>query len=473
MTIKMLHISDVHLGVEKYGNQGGLTGQSTRLDDFLRSFDQAIDAAIERECDLMVFAGDAFKTRDPNPTVQREFARRIIRLVQHDIPAFLLVGNHDLPNASARAHTLEIYDTLNIPGVQVARKPGIFHVATRQGMVQVVAIPWVTPHTLLTKEENRALTIQELNGLMADKIEEIVDTRAQELDLNRPAILTMHNSVQGAAFSSEQDIMLGNDVIVRADTIRKSAFSYVALGHIHKYQLVWNEPLAVYCGSLERIDFGEEKEDKGFVIVSFDEREQAEVGQNRWRASHEFVKTAARPFLTIKVDGNVAQPTEAVLYEIGKQAKKLPGAVVKVIVRTSTEFAAALREADIRRALHEGGVSYIAAVVKDMDRGERLRSNDQLAEQLSPHEALERYLKHRKTAPARASTLLRYADELIGVGTPTTSGADHGDQDGTGELASQPSSLHSQHRVFCLPIRSNALLICMMQPDHGSTCHTI
>ena len=198
MPLKILHISDVHLGVEKYGTLDPSTGLGSRLGDFLRSFDQAVDKAIAEECDLMVFAGDAYKTRDPNPTIQREFARRIRRLGDANISSFLLVGNHDLPLASARAHTIEIFETLGVTGVTVARRPGLYTVETRQGAVQIVAIPWATPQSLLTREENRSIGIEQLNRVIAEKIDAKIEEAIASLDLSIPAILTMHGTVSHA-----------------------------------------------------------------------------------------------------------------------------------------------------------------------------------------------------------------------------------------------------------------------------------
>ena len=101
--MRVLHFSDLHIGVENYGRIDPETGLSTRLGDFLAAFDQVVDYAIDNHFDLVLLAGDAYKGRDPSQTHQREFARRLTRLSTAGIPSFLLVGNHDLPNAASRA----------------------------------------------------------------------------------------------------------------------------------------------------------------------------------------------------------------------------------------------------------------------------------------------------------------------------------------------------------------------------------
>ncbi|MGB2826765.1 MAG: exonuclease subunit SbcD, partial [Dehalococcoidales bacterium] len=135
--MKILHFADLHLGVETYGHTDPTTGLSTRLIDFLASLDKVIDYAIENEVDLVIFCGDDYKTREPTQTQQREFARRINRLSSNDIPTFLLVGNHDLPNAVGRATSTEIFDTLSVKNVFVSNRPDIYQIPTRSGTVQV------------------------------------------------------------------------------------------------------------------------------------------------------------------------------------------------------------------------------------------------------------------------------------------------------------------------------------------------
>ncbi|HJW87988.1 MAG TPA: metallophosphoesterase, partial [Dehalococcoidia bacterium] len=71
--MKLLHFSDLHLGVETYGHIDPATGLSSRLGDFLRCLDVVVDRALEGDVDLVLFCGDAYKSRRPEPTEQREF----------------------------------------------------------------------------------------------------------------------------------------------------------------------------------------------------------------------------------------------------------------------------------------------------------------------------------------------------------------------------------------------------------------
>ena len=116
--IRVLHFADVHIGMENYGVTDPETGVSSRALDFLARMDDMIDYAREGDVDLVIFAGDAFRGRSPNPTYQREFAARIRQLSQL-APTVLLVGNHDTPMNAAKASSIEI-----LPDAGCARRVG-------------------------------------------------------------------------------------------------------------------------------------------------------------------------------------------------------------------------------------------------------------------------------------------------------------------------------------------------------------
>ena len=400
--IRLLHFADLHLGVENYGRMDPATGLSTRLTDFLRAYDQVVDYALENDVGLVVFAGDAYKTRDPNPTYEREFARRIQRLSTAGIPTVLVAGNHDTPSAIGRAITVEIFATLEVENVHVAKKPEVIAIETKGGPVQVVALPWITRSALLARDEYKNKNLEEINQLILDKVTNIFegdDGLLSQLDRTVPTILAAHATVQGAAYGSERSVMLGQEVILPPSLAKNPAFDYVALGHIHKHQVLNEEPPVIYSGSIERIDFGEEREDKGFVV--------AEV--ERGRANWQFVKTDARPFVTIEVDAQSDDPTAEILEAIA--ARNIENAVVRIIVHTTAEKEPLVNEGEIRRAL--AGAFHIAAIVKDVERKVRLRLGDQPIEEMTPRQMLERYFQVKQTSPERTELLLRHAEDIF------------------------------------------------------------
>ncbi|HEX2173419.1 MAG TPA: exonuclease subunit SbcD, partial [Dehalococcoidia bacterium] len=248
--IRAIHFSDLHIGVERYGQIDPSTGLSSRLGDFLRALDGVIDYAIGEQIDLVVFAGDAYKTRDPSPTHQREFARRLLRLSRAGVQVFLLVGNHDLPMGINRATAIDIFETLAIPNITVGNRIKSYLIQTRSGPVQVVAVPWIVRTAVLSRDEYRNLPIEDVNRLIEEKVNEHLDAAIVGLDPDVPAILAGHLSIADARYGSERSVMIGQDVVFLHSTIARRELSYVALGHIHKHQTLGGNPPVVYSGSL-------------------------------------------------------------------------------------------------------------------------------------------------------------------------------------------------------------------------------
>jgi exonuclease SbcD len=407
-TLRILHLADIHLGMENYGRVDPVTGLSSRLGDFLRSLNQALDWALDNDVHLVLIAGDIFKNRDPTPTIQREFAKCIRKLSSAGLPTFILVGNHDVPNALQRANTVEIYSALAVPHVTVAHKPGTHVIDTKAGKVQIVALPWLSRSYLLSNKEYRNLDPDALNVAMLEMIEGFIDKSASELDPDLPAILTAHASVQGATYSSEAGMMLGQDIVIPKTVVANPRFDYVAMGHIHKYQVLTHQrPPIVYPGSLERVDFGEEREKKGFVSVEIGEPGPDGIREVR----HDFHEVNARRFLTIRVNADVESPTDEVLRRIDEHTDEIEGAIVRLVIETSPEQQRNLKQDDIRVALHSKKPSFMS-VVTNLTRPHRLRLGNQVVEQMSPREALEIYLQNRETTPERIQTLLKHYDKL-------------------------------------------------------------
>ncbi len=420
-TLRILHLADIHLGMENYGRIDPATGLSSRLGDFLKTLNEALDWALNNDVHLVLIAGDIFKNRDPTPTVQREFAKCIRKLSSAGLPTFILVGNHDVPNALQRANTVEIYSTLAVPQVTVAKKPGLHVIDTKAGKVQIVAVPWISRSYLLTNSEHRNLDPDALNRAALELIETFIDSSASELDPSLPAILTAHASVAGAVLSSEKNIMLGQDVVIPKTVLADKRFDYVAMGHIHKYQVLTQQrPAIVYPGSMERIDFGEEKDKKGFVSVEIDEPENGGVREVR----HHFHQVNARRFLTITVNADIDFPTEEVLRRIEERADDIRESVVRLVIETTPEHVRDLRQDDIRQALNSHKPSYMTVAVNST-RPHRLKLGDKVVEQMSPRQALEIYLGTRDNPPTpdRVQVLLKHYD-LISAGVGDVSEAE-------------------------------------------------
>lgn len=380
--MKFLHLADVHLGMENYGRIDPSTGLHTRLKDFIKCFSFAIDIALEEKVDLVIFAGDAYKNSNPNPTHQREFAKQIYRLSEAEIPVVLINGNHDNPVSFGRATSLDIFGTLNVPKAWIVTNPKLLNIETKAGPVQVFCLPWPTKNLFLTKEECKDITDGEIIKHLQIRASRKIQEFARIVKPGIPSIFAAHLAAAEATYSgSERSVMIGNDPVFSTQVLAQKEFNYVALGHIHKFQDLnpGNNIPVVYPGSIERINFGEEKEDKGFCLVNIEDG----------KTSYEFIPVPARRFITIDISIPEGQdPTAALLHEIEKQ--DLSEAIVRIFYTMPVEGVYSLDFNKINPALEEAFlISTIAEKSEPLER--TLRA--EVSEDLGMMEALDKYIE--------------------------------------------------------------------------------
>ncbi|MBM4406322.1 MAG: exonuclease SbcCD subunit D [Chloroflexi bacterium] len=427
--MRILHVSDIHIGIETYGRPAAevdierlpptfapgedrkpYLGYSTRLLDFLCAFDEVVAYAIQHKVDLLLFTGDAYKNREPTQTHQREFAKRIARLAASGIPVVLLVGNHDLPHASYKANSIEIFDTLNVPNVTVTDRLDVYRVKTRAGPLQVLAIPWIRRSAFLARDDVRNLPFEQINKLLEQKLTNAIQAAADELDRSTPAIVAAHVTVGTAKLGTERSMMIGYDHVLMQSTLTALPADYVGLGHIHHRQELSQRPPMLYPGSLQRIDFGEEDhEAKGFYIVELDAARP--LGERV--AKLDFHPVQARAFVTIDVTllENDLDPTLTVVQAIERH--HIADAIVRLHIKLPASLAAMLREREIRQAVERHGAHAIAAITRDVERTSRPRLGALSLEQQTPLQLLGHYLSSKQVGKERSERLMTLAKGLM------------------------------------------------------------
>ncbi|HSM70307.1 MAG TPA: exonuclease SbcCD subunit D [Anaerolineales bacterium] len=399
--MKLLHFADAHIDMANYGRHDPETGLPLRVLDFLKSLDTIVDAAIDEKVDMVIFAGDAYKDRSPAPTFQREWGRRIIRLSQAKIPTLLLVGNHDLSPAAGRAHAVQEFDTLQIPFVKVLQKPEFLSPKDVWGVpVQIIAMPWISRSGLMAALESSASDTEALFTNIEERMSGLIETFIEGADRDLPLILTAHASVEGAMFGAERMVMLGSDLVLPTALVKDTRLDYVAMGHIHKPQDVnkGNHPPVIYPGSIERVDFGEAKDDK-FYIIAVIEPGDAKVEWRRIEGTRPFVERKA----VLRSDENVTEVLKKAL------PADVSEAIVKLVVEYPREWDALIDEPALRK---HAEAAFEFHLVKRPQIEARVRIPEgQVVSSMSPLDLLEQYFDSAKVEDA--DELGKLAQEII------------------------------------------------------------
>ncbi len=402
--IKILHLSDIHMGSGfSHGRINPATGLNTRLEDFVNTLSKCIDRALTDAVDMVIFGGDAFPDATPPPYVQQAFASQFRRLMDANIPTVLLVGNHDQHSQGQGGASLNIYRTLGVPGFVVGDTLTTHCIETRNGKVQVITLPWLTRSTLMTRQETEGLSLAEVNQLLTERLRVVLEGEIRRLDPDVPTVFLAHLMADNATLGAERFLAVGKGFTLPLSLLTRPCFDYVALGHVHRHQNLnkSNNPPVIYPGSIERVDFSEEKEDKGYVMLELE----------RGRAEWEFCPLTVRTFRTIEVDVSKADDPQALLIKaIAKY--DIQDAVVRLIYKLRSEQMDLIDSSSLHTALSLAHTYTIQAELVSQLARPRIPELS-ASSSIDPMEALKTYLNNREDLKDIAASMLDAAQKLL------------------------------------------------------------
>jgi len=400
--IRFIHTADIHFGMENYGKIDPQTGIHSRLLDFKKSLDTCIQYAIDEQVDLFVFAGDAYKTAHPTPTQQKLLIDSFMKLYQARIPTVIVVGNHDNPLSFGKANALDIFAHLPIDGFHVFSKPNAITIETKSGPIQVVGIPWPNRHNLAINTDHNSSSASELTQHISQSLAHITQQLAASLNQEIPAILVGHLTVSSGVFSgSEKRAVYGQDPILLPSQLAIQPFDYIALGHLHRFQNVNPQgtiPI-VYSGSIDRIDFGERKEEKGFCDVTI---------HSKTSTTFHHVIIPTRPFIQVDVMlHDQSDATEQVLQQLAKH--KIKDAIVKITYELPTSMADSVDVKQIQK--HCADAMFLVGIIPIRISPTRPH-RDLLKHEMNLETLLHTYFESQETLKKRATVLTDKALKL-------------------------------------------------------------
>jgi len=267
--LKILHTADWHIGkvLHKYPLR----------EELVLFFDWLI-ALLEKEAiDVLLMSGDVFDLANPAVKDRELYYQFLHRLIKLDIKVIITGGNHDavgLLNAPQK-----ILNTLNINvvgGAEENIEEELIEVKNKQGQTELIiaAVPFLRDKDLRSKQtdeqyKNRTEAIREGIKNHYSKLAEICENKFSGI----PVIAMGHLYAKGASTSdSEREIHIGNAAAVES-TIFSSTFNYVALGHIHRPQIINKNQYMRYSGSPIALSFSEKSDQKSLVILKLEDRQ--------------------------------------------------------------------------------------------------------------------------------------------------------------------------------------------------------
>lgn len=336
---KILFVSDIHIGIRYSFRVDLRTGISDRTLDFINALARVVDYAINEEIDIFVISGDLYDRVTIGPTLLRLVRDKIWKpLINSRIPVILVGGNHDSPQMIEKGSPFG--EVTLIPNSTAVRKPQIYKVNALHSKEEIgfILLPYMTATQAVTYVENVMKEEIEKEEHMARSQElyrEIVNRYVSRLD-TKIKIIVGHFFVESSKIGIiPYPDQLPHEFIFKRDMLPLDQVDLAVFGHIHTPQTLCDEKVLI-PGSLERVDFGEIDEDKGFYIFDTIQESLKFISNNPRR----LVK------LYIEVSEVTEKPTDYILNFL--QQENIKDAIVRINIRISS----LLKKQVILRRIH-------------------------------------------------------------------------------------------------------------------------
>jgi len=360
--MKILCTADIHIGQQAYSTIDSTTGLNNRILHSLSIFDEMIDYILNNNIEVFAFAGDLYKNNLPSPTIQDEVNKRFKRLSDNNIHTFIIDGNHDVSKLSTSKSAMKTYDTFSIPNIIHSKFFNKHIYKSKDGRAyQFIMLP-----TYTTKEE------------LIDLINNI--------DYTLPTIFIGHLTIRGALLNDW--LIEDKEEYIDKDIFNKPNVKAVILGHLHKYQVINIEPLIFYTGSPDRIDFTEEKQNKGFVILDINNT-----------VKYNFIENNAEKFFTLKLDiENELDYNEYIIKQIQLSQLKIKNSIFRLIVKLNLQQI--LDDKAIYMELNKYSPKYVLDIQKNYT-SKRYNRNSNITNELSIEKNIEIYYNNKDRGKER------------------------------------------------------------------------
>lgn len=355
--MKILHAPDLHSVYDNYGKVDS-EGVHSRLAEWRRCADVILETAISENVDVAVFPGDIFRTSRPRAMEQIEVFSLFDKLRREKIKVIAIAGNHDLvaPGEPSAVDVLsrvgEKSFGITMPKIVTAKD------------VQFVCLPSVKAAAINAACADPA----EAAFMVSKKLMDIARSLRALCD-DRKKVLVGHWSITGSATSSGVYMLGAHEPTLMLSDLLSLEFDAYLFGHIHKPQILHEAPFVGYAGAMQRVDFGEEKDERGFYIHDL------ESGKTDWHA------LPASTFCTLSLDEN---------FEI-TGLSKVTGSIVRVKYQVREDDAAKIDHGKIVGQIKEMEPLFFAGIFPEIIKTDRARSAG-LTEQTGPMEALAMWL---------------------------------------------------------------------------------
>lgn len=274
--MKILHTSDWHLGQSFF--------TKSRKEEHQGFIDWLLQQVARQQIDAVIIAGDIFDTGTPPSYAREMYNQFVVDMQKLNCVLVVLGGNHDsVSTLNESKQILACLNTFVVASTGISIDEQVFTIPNKSGQPAAIlcAVPFIRARDVLqsTAGETGLQKRQALGDAIKQHYQtlyQIAKAKRQDTGLEIPIIATGHLTALGVSQSeSVRDIYIGT-----LDGFADDGFppaDYIALGHIHKPQVVAKSEHIRYCGSPIPLSFDELGTQKQVMLVEFNGAQRCNI----------------------------------------------------------------------------------------------------------------------------------------------------------------------------------------------------
>lgn len=269
MSLKIIHTADWHLG------QTFL--QKSRIEEHQYFIDWLLETIQNQDVDAVIIAGDIFDVSSPSVEAINKYHYFLLEAYKLNVQVIIIGGNHD--SASRLNSYKDIFKILNVSIVggdanNVGELIPVYKRGTTNAAAIIAAVPYLRDGDIRKITEGE--TINEAHGLFTSEVKKHYDNLLEKARINHPnlpIIGTAHLYVTGCLLSEPAEKRMHSLVGTLGQipsTVFSAGYDYIALGHIHKPQIIHHPDnvIAKYAGSPIPLSFNERNDLKEITLLT-------------------------------------------------------------------------------------------------------------------------------------------------------------------------------------------------------------
>lgn len=399
--LKILGTADWHIGKYRGPEKDG---QNLRLLDICKCLDELINVAENENPDYTLISGDVFNAG-------KVWSDRCCEEI-------LIAAKYITALSKASGHVVVMRGTPNHDGIaqfnvlseMFADCQNVHVVITPQVIsfddVDIAVLPGFDRGTYRAKFPG--LPSDEENVVFTQELSNIALALKAQCRQDKRDILMAHYTVPGCNTESGQVMMLTQfEPILTRETLLAADYDLVALGHIHRPQMVEGYKNTYYQGAISQLNFNDENQERGCYTYEL---------KNNEIVTAVFHKFLTREFITFDfTDTDITAINLEHIDEVAFNYWRYNGAVQDKIVRIhytcSADNSKALNKAVLERTLLDDGAFMVWEILPN--KIDEFANRTELANATDPEVNLIKYLEEKQVEPEKVQELVLKARPII------------------------------------------------------------